>query len=42
LVDQLPLDYNCAVKKVILQAAPSKSLSTLAADTALSKAMVSE
>ena len=41
LIESLPLDYNTAVKKVIMQASPLKSFRTLAADTALTKSFVS-
>lgn len=41
LIDELPLDYNTAVRKVILQASPLKNFRVLAADTDLSKLFVS-
>lgn len=42
LVNELPLDYNTAVKKVLLQASPLKNFRVLAADTDLTKLFVSE
>ncbi len=41
LLEQLPIDANAALKKIIVQASPLKNFVTLAADTAISKLMVS-
>ncbi len=35
IIDELPLDYNTAVRKVVEEASPVKSFSMLSADTGL-------
>ena len=41
LLELMPLDCNSAVKSILREASPSKSITTLAADTGISKNMVS-
>ena len=41
LAELMPLDCNSAIKSISKEASPSKSITTLAADTGISKNMVS-
>ena len=41
LLELMPLDCNSAVKSILREASPSKSITSLAADTGISKNMVS-
>ena len=40
LAELMPLDCNSAIKSILKEASPSKSITTLAADTGISKNMV--